>query len=114
MKMNVRWISVGLVGFGLVLSGTSPGMSQPSKPATQTITIDALEYTPQTISVKAGDSVVWVNKDPFPHTATSKAGKFDSRAIGAGKSWKHTPQAKGEFAYVCTLHPTMEAVVRVE
>jgi plastocyanin len=112
--MNKCWISAAVVGAGLVLCGTSPGMTQTSRPATHTITIESLEYAPKTITVKAGDSVVWVNKDPFPHTATSKAGKFDSRAIDAGKSWKHTPRTKGEFAYVCTLHPTMKAVVRVD
>jgi plastocyanin len=108
-------MDVAVIALGLVLSGTSPrALMQSAKPATHTIAIQTLEYEPKTITVKAGDSLVWVNKDPFPHTATSKAGKFDSRAIEAGKSWKHTPKTKGEFSYVCTLHPTMKAVVRVE
>jgi plastocyanin len=66
-----------------------------------------------TLDVKAGDTIVWVNKDPFPHTATSTAGKFDSHEIAAGKSWKFTPKETGAFTYVCTLHPTMKATIRV-
>jgi hypothetical protein len=59
----------------------------------------------------AGDSVVWLNKDPFPHTATSQS--FDSKTVSSGRSWKFTPKARGEFAYLCTLHPTMTAMLRV-
>jgi plastocyanin len=58
--------------------------------------------------------VTWINKDPFPHTVTSKEGRFDSREIAAGKSWSFTPRKAGAFAYVCTLHPTMKGVLRVE
>jgi plastocyanin len=56
---------------------------------------------------------VWVNKDLVPHTATSKAGEFDSQVIPAGKSWRFTTRKKGEFAYVCTFHPTMTATLQV-
>ena len=43
------------------------------------------------MTAKRGDTIVWVNKDPFPHTATAK-GVFDSHEIAAGKSWKYTPR----------------------
>jgi plastocyanin len=48
-----------------------------------------------------------------PHTVTSAAGHFDSREIAAGKSWKFTVRATGEFAYSCTYHPMMKGVLRV-
>ena len=37
-----------------------------------------------------GDTIVWVVKDLVPHTATSKAGGFDSKDIQADKSWRNT------------------------
>jgi plastocyanin len=64
--------------------------------------------------VKAGDVVVWRNKDPFPHTATSRAGGFDSQAIAPGQSWKYTAKTRGDFSYICSFHPTMTATLRVE
>jgi plastocyanin len=64
--------------------------------------------------VKAGDTVVWVNKDLITHTATSKAGNFDSGEIAPGTSWKYTPGKEGEFGYICTFHPSMKAKLRVE
>ena len=84
-----------------------------SKAATHTVLIDGVKYAPETITVRRGDTVVWINKDPFPHTVTAK-GSFDSRAIAAGKSWKWTPRNAGDFPYICTLHPNMTGAVKVE
>ena len=82
--------------------------------APKTVAIDGTTFQPATLSVKVGDSVTWVNKDPFPHTVTSAAGGFDSREIAPGKSWKYTATKKGEFTYVCIFHPTMNATLKVE
>lgn len=85
-----------------------------AKAATHTVAIDGTTFQPVAVTVKVGDSVVWVNKDPFPHTVTSAAGGFDSHEIAPGKSWKYTATKKGEFAYVCIFHPTMKATLKVE
>ncbi len=81
--------------------------------ATHTVVIDGLKYEPETLTAKVGDRIVWINKDPFPHTATS-AGAFDSREIAAGKSWTYTARKAGEYGYICTLHPTMRGVLKVQ
>jgi plastocyanin len=83
-------------------------------PKALTVAIDGTTFQPATLTVKVGDSVTWVNKDPFPHTVTSAAGGFDSHEIDSGKSWKYTAIKKGEFAYVCIFHPTMKATLKVE
>ena len=83
------------------------------KPVTHTVAIDGTRYVPDALTVKRGDTVAWVNKDPFPHTVTAK-GAFDSRDIGAGKSWKFTPRTAGDYAYTCTLHPNMKGMLKVE
>ena len=84
------------------------------KPVTHTVTIDASRFEPETLSVVAGDTVVWVNKDFVAHTATSKTGAFDSGNIAPGKSWKYRTKHDGEFAYTCTYHPTMTGMLRVK
>lgn len=83
-------------------------------PTTHTVIIADMRFQPETLTVKAGDAIVWINKDLFPHTATSEAGGFNSAGIDAGSSWQHVPKAKGTFAYVCSFHPTMKATLRVE
>ena len=78
------------------------------------MTIEGSRFTPATLTVRVGDSIVWVNKDLFPHTATSSAARFDSQAIAPEQSWTYKVTAKGNFAYVCTFHPTMQGALRVQ
>jgi len=77
------------------------------------IAIQGLLYVPETLTVRPGDVVVWINKDPFPHTVTA-AGAFDSGSIAAGKSWRFTAKKAGTYPYLCTLHTTMKGTLRVE
>jgi plastocyanin len=85
-----------------------------SKPQTHTVTIEMMRFQPETLTVARGDTVVWVNKDLVPHTATSKAAGFDSQVIQAEQSWTFTVRKRGDFAYLCTFHPTMTAMLRVK
>ncbi len=87
--------------------------AEAAQPSTHTIVIDGLKYDPEAVTVHAGDTIVWVNKDPFPHTVTA-AGTFDSGSIAAGKSWKYVARKRGDYRYVCTLHPNMSATLKVE
>ena len=89
------------------------GAADDRKTATYTVTIDGTRFTPGVLTVRAGDTIVWVNKDIIPHTATSKAGGFDSLVIATGKSWTHKTADKGEYPYLCTFHPTMKGTLRV-
>lgn len=78
-----------------------------------TVIMDAVKFEPATLTVKRGATVSFVNKDPFPHTATS-AGNFDSKEIAAGKTWKYVAKKAGRFDYTCTLHPNMKGTLVVE
>lgn len=85
------------------------------KSTTHTVTIEGMKFHPEELTVASGDVIVWVNKGLVAHTATSsEAGIFDSKLIAPGKSWKLTVRKKGDFAYVCTYHPTMKAMLHVE
>lgn len=82
-------------------------------PATHTVTIDAFEFKPATLTVKRGDVVVWRNADPVPHTATAQ-GTFDSGSLATDAAWRYTATKQGRFDYICTLHPTMKGTLVVE
>jgi plastocyanin len=107
--------SVALSFAILALLSCSRGQAAvPAQPVSHTITMENMQFQPARLTVKAGDSVVWINKDLFPHTATSKPEAFDSGQIAAGASWTFRTATAGEFPYVCSLHPTMEGTLRVE
>ena len=80
---------------------------------THTVTIEGMRFQPDSLTIARGDTVVWVNKDLVPHTATSDGGSFDSQIIQSEKSWKFTARKKGEFGYTCAFHPTMKAILHV-
>jgi plastocyanin len=77
------------------------------------VVIQGLQYQPEALVVRRGDSVVWINDDPMPHTVTA-AGEFDSGTIEAGKSWRFVARRAGRYRYVCTLHSNMRGSLRVE
>jgi plastocyanin len=88
-----------------------------AEPRVHQVVIEAMQISPQEIEAAPGDTVVWTNKDPFPHTVTSSGAKgkgFDSGEIAPDHSWKLVVRDKGRFSYVCTLHPTMKASLVVK
>jgi plastocyanin len=90
------------------------GAAAAPKPVTHRLPIEGTTFTPELLTVKVGDTIVWTNKDLFPHTVTSTEGGFDSQAIAPGESFTFKAAKKGEFSYTCTFHPTMKARLRVE
>jgi plastocyanin len=97
------------------VAGVAVLRAREAKPVTHTVTIvDATRYQPARLVVHVGDTVVWVNKDVIPHTATAKGGSFDSKALAAGASWRLTVKAKGATDYACLFHPTMTARIEAE
>lgn len=98
-------IAAGL--FAAVLAGAASA-------ATHTIVMDGTAFAPASVTVAQGDRVVWQNKDPFPHTATSRDGSFDSKGVAPGKSWSFVADRKGTFEYVCSFHPTMKGTLVVQ
>lgn len=102
--------AVSATGLAPALAGTA---AHP-KPTTHQVVIEAVRFDPQDLTVKVGDTLVWINHDPFPHTVTAVGKQFDSREIAVGQSWKYTAKKAGVFPYACTLHPTMLGTLRVE
>ena len=82
--------------------------------AVHTVRIEAMQFAPASLEVRAGDRIVWKNADPFPHTATSVDRTFDSGNMAAEKTWTWTAKQKGVYPYICTLHPGMKGVVTVK
>ncbi|MER9586775.1 cupredoxin family copper-binding protein [Mesorhizobium sp. M0276] len=70
------------------------------------VTIDKLVFSPATVGAKVGDTIEWVNKDMFAHTATVKGGW--EVMIPPKKSGSLTLKAAGPVDYFCRFHPNMK------
>ena len=84
----------------------------PAHAATIQVVMDKMEISPAEISVKAGDTIEWVNKDVVAHTATARNGDFDVM-MPAKKTVTSVVKKTGRIDYYCRFHPNMKAVLVV-
>jgi len=82
-------------------------------PDGDTGTSDQVVSAPSPLADSVGTTVRWVNKDPVAHNTTGNRGEWDSPLIGPGETFEVTFTREGDFAYLCTPHPFMEATIRV-
>jgi len=85
-----------------------------SKESSGQITIDSFRFAPQNLTVKAGATVTWINKDDVPHTVVSNEKRFRSGVIETGGRFSFTFSNPGTYEYFCSVHPQMTGKVIVQ
>lgn len=83
-------------------------------PGANEVFIQGMAFVPATISVAAGTTVTWTNKDAIAHTVTSATGLFNSGTVNPGKSFTFTFPTAGSYSYYCSIHPSMLGTVKVQ
>jgi len=79
------------------------------------VSIDNFTFGPQTLTVKAGTTITWTNKDDIPHgIASANNGFAKSRALDTDDSYSFTFTTPGTYQYFCYIHPHMTGTVVVE
>lgn len=87
-------------------------MSASAHAATIQIVMENLVISPAEVSAKVGDTIEWINKDIFAHTATARNGDFDV-TIPPKKTATSVLKKPGTIEYYCRFHPNMKAVLTV-
>jgi len=82
-------------------------------PGTNQVLIQGMAFDPATITVKAGTTIKWTNKDDVAHTVSSDSSVFESGSMSMGTSFSYTFSTPGTFPYHCAPHPSMTATVVV-
>ena len=82
--------------------------------ATLNVAIRDFSYTPKVLTVRAGDTVHFVNRDSEAHTVTVQGGKIDSGGLDTGDAWSYRFTHPGKYAYFCSLHPYMRGTIVVK
>ncbi|MDJ0463836.1 cupredoxin domain-containing protein [Streptomyces sp. H27-C3] len=80
-----------------------------------TVTIKDFKFSPARITVAPGQKITVINQDSSPHTLTAEEGKeFDTGNLAKGKRATITaPRTKGEYAFLCSIHPSMTGTLTV-
>jgi len=115
-----KWIIVGVVLL-VVASGVAyfvtrnGGVPQNGNGTTETapntVVIDNFAFSPATLTVDKGTTVVWVNNEFIPHDVASD--QFTSEKLSRGEKFEYTYNESGTFAYICGIHPAMKGTIIV-
>jgi plastocyanin len=81
-------------------------------PQNHVVVIDKMKFGPVPTGVKAGDTILWINRDMFRHTATAMNGAFNID-LPAGAKGKTVVRKSGAISFLCKYHPGMRGVVKV-
>jgi len=116
MRVRPSWfVTAGLVAAAACGSGNNSSSSNASGPQ---VMISDFQFSPQTLNIKAGTTVTWVNQGPSLHQTTSDSMVWGSGSLGApsmgdpygggatqGASFQFTFTTPGTYAYHCGNHP---------
>ena len=94
----------------LLLAGPT---SAPAQMDTARVEIQAHGFSAPTLTVKAGTTVTWTNRDDDAHTVTSVANGNRRTGLDTGETFSYTFTRAGTFEYFCSLHPLMTGKVVV-
>jgi plastocyanin len=119
MRKNNVWIAgvaVPVMITVLLLFAGSRSVKAADQPsaANANVKIDNFVFGPQTITVPAGTTVTWTNKDDIPHTVVSTDGVFKSKVRDTDEQFSYKFDKTGTYSYYCSVHPKMTGKVVVQ
>lgn len=85
----------------------------PDADKTLHIAINNFNFTPVTLTVRKGTTIIWTNDDSAPHIVASDGGFFTSANLNKGDSYSYTFPVAGSFLYHCSIHPSMHGEIKV-
>ena len=88
--------------------------SAQQKAETTEVKIDNFSFGPGTLTVPAGTTVTWINRDDIPHTVVSTEGVFKSKVLDTDEKFSFTFSKAGTYPYFCSIHPKMTGKVIVQ
>ena len=101
-----------LVLFALViLSGLSAG----ALAANQMIHQQGRVFSSESITIKKGEAITFLNDDSVPHNIMSatKGNEFNLGSQAPGTSTDVTFKEAGDVQVICAIHPRMKMMVKV-
>ena len=102
MKKTVNMILVAALATMITAAGSArPRKASAAAPVT--VKISNFDFTPKTVTVKAGTTVEWVNSGGR-HTVEADDGSFKSDALASGAKFSHTFAKPGKYPYHCSFH----------
>ncbi|HSY44923.1 MAG TPA: cupredoxin family copper-binding protein [Steroidobacteraceae bacterium] len=115
MQMPMCRLLLSTASLAVLLWGATPGSSMAGAPDAATIVLARdFMFAPTSMTVAAGSTVTWTNKDDEPHTVVSDTGLFRSGAMDTNESFSFKFDKPGTYHYACSIHPRMVGTIVVQ
>lgn len=102
---GLLWVVPALLACEVGSQG-DPGAGAPE---THVVEIREMAFHPTALQVQVGDTIVWINQDFVPHTATAPDSSWTSPSLAQGERWAMVAGAHQTGTYLCAFHPVMKA-----
>ena len=113
-KRTVLLCTIGFLNLSIVALGGEMKDAGGTTAKQNKIEIKDFAFTPQTLTVKSGETVTWINRDEEPHTVVSVEKQFKkSTALDTDQEFTITAGAPGTYTYFCSVHPKMTGTIVV-
>ena len=114
MKIRNRtfvFAAVVLAGFGVGVAAT--GFAAAESASGDQVIIDNFTFAPPTLTIKAGTTVTWTNRDDIPHTVMTEDRRIKSGPLDTDDSFAFKFDTAGTYSYFCSIHPRMTGTIVV-
>ena len=115
--MTIRLFLAAIIGVGTLLVTTMKEVRAQAPAAYAKVVevkIDNFSFSPAVITIPAGTTIVWTNRDDIPHTVVSDDKVFKSKVLDTDEKFSFTFDKPGSYPYFCSVHPKMTAKVVVQ
>jgi plastocyanin len=106
--------ALGAATAAILAAVVIPSAAENASPA-DAVSIDNFTFTPASLTVKAGTTVTWTNRDDIPHGIAASNNEFKkSKALDTDDNFSFTFTTPGTYKYFCYIHPHMVGTIVVE
>jgi len=104
MIRNVISRAVSLPVAAMLMLAISDLHAAPAGEA-NTVILKDFHFSPMSLAVPAGATVIWKNLDGEPHTVVSDTGLFRSGGLDQNDSFTFKFDKPGTYKFICSIHP---------
>ena len=99
---------IALLAFACVASAASG-----EKTVSRTVTITATGFSPESVTIRPGETVTWKNADTSAHQVVSDTAIFKSNRLQPGESFSYTFDVESSYSYHDAMKTSETGVVNV-
>ncbi|MGB9937289.1 MAG: cupredoxin domain-containing protein [Methanobacterium sp.] len=94
-------------------NGTANTTNGTNNTVPTTIAIQNGAFNPNSLTIKSGTNVQWINRDNINHQIVADNGEFQSPVLTNGQTYNFYFAKSGVFGYTCKIHPTETGTITV-